>query len=45
MLGGAVVGVLPNVKLVGWKKVNLCLLKAPEDGPCNTGESGRAGHA
>lgn len=38
MLGGAVVGVLPNVKLVGWEKVNFCLLKALEDGPCNTGE-------
>lgn len=38
MLGGAVIGVLPNVKLVGWEKVNFCLLKAPEDGPCNAEE-------
>lgn len=36
LLGGAVIGVLPNVKLVRWEEVDVRLLEALEDGPCNT---------
>lgn len=33
LLGGGVVGVLTNVELVGWKKMDVWLLEALEDGP------------
>lgn len=33
LFGGGVIGILPNVKLVRWEKVDVWLLEALEDGP------------